>query len=369
MPLPDGTVHIDPGQVRRFAVRALESLGVPGDHASIVADVLITADLRGIRSHGIARLPYFLSRLSSGILNVTPQMVFTARTVTTGVLDADRGLGIVASRDAMHRAMEMASSHGSGFVAVSRSSHFGYAGYWTALAQRHGFVGISMSNGGGRTAPTFGMEGVLGTNPLSVAIPGPGIGGGFCLDMATSMVAAGKVETAVREGRAVPSAWLHTAVGEPRLDDRGKLEDDFPLLPLGGEGEETGGHKGYGLGLMVEILCGALAGSALTARLRESPNSASSVGHFFGALEVSGFRDPGEVAADMEETFEVIRRARKAPGHDRIFIHGEPEAIAEKENTRLGVAVDPVVSAQMRGWEGRLGIDVAWPAHPKTSAE
>jgi L-2-hydroxycarboxylate dehydrogenase (NAD+) len=224
-----------------------------------------------------------------------------------------------------------------------------------------------MSNGGGRTAPTFGLDGVLGTNPLSVAIPGDGVAGGFCLDMATSMVAAGKLETAVREGREVPAGWVHSALEPPRLDERGKLEEDYPLLPLGGEGEETGGHKGYGLGLMTEIFGGALAGTSLQARLRETPDSPAAVGHFFGALKVSGFRDPREVSRDMEATFDVLRASRKAPGHDRIFIHGEPEAIAETENARRGVAVDPVVLTQLRSWKERLGLATDWPVAIETA--
>lgn len=362
-PLPEGSDYLDVADVRHFIEAAMQRVGLPFSDAATVADVLITADLRGIRSHGVARLPYFLSRLHNAELNPTPTMVFTPGSDTTGVLDADRGVGIVASKNALQRAMEMADAFGSGFVAVTRSSHFGYAGYWTAIAQRRGFVGISMSNGGGRTAPTFSVEGVLGTNPLSVAIPGEG-SPGFHLDMATSMVAAGKIETAIRDGRQIPAGWLHQGAGEPSLDDRGKLEPGYPLLPLGGEGDETGGHKGYGLGLMVEILCGALSGSSLAARLGESPAAASSVGHFFGAIRVAGFREPRSVAADMEETFDIIRNARKAPGHDRILIHGEPEALAEHLNSELGVAIDPEVSRQMHAWVDRLGLDLAWSGHP-----
>lgn len=366
-PLPEGSEYLDASEVRLFAESALVAVGLGAGDAASVADVLVTADIRGIRSHGVARLPYFLSRLQRGELNARPRLAFAQRSATTAVLDADRAVGIVASRAAMERAMAMADTHGSGFVAVTGSSHFGYAGYWTALAQRRGFIGIAMSNGGGRTAPTFAVEGMLGTNPLSVAIPGSD-STAFCLDMATSMVAAGKIETALRDGREVPAGWLHRDAGRPSLDDRGKLRPGFPLLPLGGEGDETGGHKGYALALMVELLCGAVAGSALPARLGESAAAATSVGHFFGCLQLAGFRDPAEVAADSDATFDAIRNARKAPGHDRIFIPGEPEAIAEQVSARLGVAIDPEVSRQLHRWAGELGLD-PWRGHRELAAD
>jgi LDH2 family malate/lactate/ureidoglycolate dehydrogenase len=362
--LPAGSVHLAIADVRRFVETAIAAVGLSADDAATVADVLISADLRGIRSHGVARLPYFLSRLHRGEVNPNPAMVFSQGSPTTAVLDADRGLGIVSARDGMRRAIKMAAEHGCGFVAVTRSSHFGYAGYWTAMAERQGYIGVAMSNGGGRTAPTFVVEGVLGTNPLSVAIPGRE-GATFNLDMATSMVATGKIETAIRDGRPVPAGWLHRDAGVPTLDERGKLASEYPMLPLGGDGEETGGHKGYGLALMVELLCGALSGSPLSARMRGSAHAASSVGHFLGALSVRGFREPDDVAADMKETFDVIRSARRAPGHDRIYIHGEPEELAERRNAELGIAVDPEVSRRLHEWVDRLELDVPWIAHPE----
>ncbi|HVR33030.1 MAG TPA: Ldh family oxidoreductase [Acidimicrobiia bacterium] len=358
--MPDDTIYVEADDVRRFAVAALAAAGLTEDDAGLVVDVLLSADTRGIRSHGIARLPYFLSRLSSGVLKSRPQMRFTPRSRTSGVVDADGGVGIVASKFAVDEAMSLARAHGCGFVAVRRSSHFGYAGYWTALAQSAGFVGIAMSNGGGRTAPTFAVEGMLGTNPLSVAFPRSSGGTAFNLDMATSMVAAGKIETLMREGRRLPEGWVHSAAGAPRLDDRGKLEPGFPLLPLGGEGDEFGGHKGFGLGLVVELMCGALAGSPLSERLGETPASVTSVGHFFGVLQADVFAPSEDVAASAEATFETIRAARKEPGRDRVFIPGEPEAFAEAVNARRGVAVDTEVTELLLTWANRLGLTVPW---------
>lgn len=356
--LPEGTIRAPPQLVRDFTAAAFTSAGVAEADALLIADVLVRADLRGVRSHGVARLGYFLNRLENGVLNTSPSMTFTRRTSTTGTLDADDAVGIVAARKAMERAIGMAGDHGSGFVTVTNSSHFGYAGYWAEMAMRQGLIGIAMSNSGRRATPTFAREALLGTNPLSVAIPGGADGTDFHLDMATSAVAVGKVETALRERRPVPDGWV---AGEPVLDEHGILSFDAPLLPLGGDGDVTGGHKGYGLGLMVELLCGALAGSPLSARLAGAGGAAAAaMGHFMGAIEVSGFRDEGEVAADMQTTFDVLRAATKAPGRDRVYIHGEPETEAAEENERLGVPITPALRDEMRRWNDRLGLGFSW---------
>lgn len=200
-----------------------------------------------------------------------------------------------------------------------------------------GFIGICMTNGGRFVTPTFGMEPIFGTNPLSVAIPGGPDGLSFHLDMATSAVARGKIETALREGRPIPKGWAPEAFGQLHLDERGILPYDVPLLPLGGEGPETGGHKGYGLSLMVELLCSILVGQTYP-----------STGHFMGAIKTGGFREPTLIYTQMAETFETIRNAKKAPGQERIYIPGELETIAEAENRRLGIPITPPVLEQIR---------------------
>ncbi len=356
-PLPRGTVRFPPEVVREFIFATFRAAGVPEADARLVADVLTSADLRGIRSHGAARLNFFMVRLEKGLINKSPRMKLHSGSDTTAVLDADNAIGIVASNRAMEEAMGRAGRHGAGFVAVRNSSHFGYAGYWAKKAMERGFIGISMSNGGRRTTPTFGLEPIFGTNPMSVAIPGGPGGTSFHLDMATAVVAVGKVETALREGRPVPRGWVPEAFGTPKLDERSILTHDVPLLPLGGEGEEMGGHKGYGLSLMVELLCSVLSGSDLDARIAGAAGEGTpSTGHLMGAIQVAGFREPALVFEQMARTFDIIRRARKAPGRDRIFIHGEPEAIAEEENKRLGVPITPAVLEQMRRLNERLKL-------------
>ena len=357
-PLPPGTKRYDPAVVQNFIASALRAAGVATEDAALVAEVLVGADLRGVRSHGAARVTYFLNFLERGKINVAPKMSFTQKTDTTGVLDADNGLGIIAAGKAMDEAMKMAARHGTGFVGVTNSSHFGYAGYWAERAMRKGFIGISMSNSGGRTTPTFGSEGMLGTNPFSVAIGGGANGTDFLLDMATTTVAVGKIETALREGREIPKGWVSEAHAKPALNDKGILQHESPLLPLGGAGTEHGGHKGYGLNLMIELLCGAVMGTPFADRIAGAGGkSRPAMGHLIGAIQIAGFREPKEVHADMQETFKILRGAEKEPGHDRIYIHGEPEAIATAENRKIGIPITPKILEQLHKVAERLRIN------------
>ncbi len=360
--LPEGTVRMPSASARDFVASAFRAVGVPEHDADLVADVLVSADLRGIRSHGVARMSYFLVRLEKGTINKRPNLRFERGSDTTGLLFGDNAIGIVAAARAMEEALTMAGRSGSGFVAVRDSSHFGYAGYWAQRAMREGFIGISMSNSGRRVAPTFSDESILGTNPLAVTIAGGEGETDFFLDMATSAVAVGKVETALREGRDIPRGWVAEAGARPILDDDGVLSYDAPLLPLGGEGDETGGHKGFGLSLMVELLCGALAGSGLADRIAgASGDSPAAMGHFMGAIAVAGFRPLELVQADMADTFDLIRKAGRTPGRDRIFIHGEPEAMAEAENQELGIPVTPALLDQLLRWNSRLDLGFDLP--------
>jgi len=214
-----------------------------------------------------------------------------------------------------------------------------------------------MSNSGGRTAPTYAAEGLLGTNPFSVGIGG-GEGTDFLLDMATTTVAVGKIETALREGREIPPGWVSEAHGKPELNERGVLKHESPLLPLGGAGTESGGHKGYGLNLMIELLCGAVSGTPFDERIAGAGGaSRPAMGHLMGAIQLSGFREPAAVHADMQETFGILRGAKKEPGQDRVYIHGEPEAIATEENRRIGVPITPKVLEQLHAAAERLRIN------------
>lgn len=353
--IPAGSTLVPHRRAEEFATTLLRELGVPPMESSLVAQVLVEADVRGIRSHGLARIPYFLDRIERGSISANPEMTFSRRSDTTATLDARNGIGVIASDKAMDEAMGMADRHGSGFVVVKDSSHFGFAGFWAEKAKAAGFIGISLSNSGGRVAPTFGVEALLGTNPLAVAIPGRRTD--FVLDMATSAVAVGKIETAIREGKPIPKGWM-TSGSRPQLDERGILPFDAALLPLGGEGTESGGHKGYGLSLLVELLCGALGGTSFDARVAgASGEGRPAMGHFMGAIRVDGFRETDEVKEDMEETFDRLRSSQKVPGEDRIYIQGEPEAIAAERALVEGIVVTPPVMKSLEVWADRLGVE------------
>lgn len=343
--LPEGTVRFPSEIVRDFMAAVFKAKGLSEANARLSAEALLSADLWGIRSHGVARLPKFVDLFDQGVINRTPEMTFRAGSDTTGILDADNGSGIVAANMAMEEALSMAGRHGTGFVAVCNSNHFAFPGYWAQKAANRGFIGICLSTGGHFVTPTFGLEPILGTNPMSIAIPGGSRGKGFYLDMATSVVARGKIETSLREGRPLPKGWVPESFGEPKLDDHGILTFDVPLLPLGGEGTETGGHKGYALSLMVELLCSILGG-----RVNHG------TGHFMGAISIEGFRESSMVFAQMEEIFEGVRKAKKAPGSTRILIPGELERIAEEENRRLGIPITLPLLAQIRRLNRELDL-------------
>lgn len=350
-------MHYDAGRVRAFVAAVFRAHDVPAHESDLVADVLVSADLRGIRSHGVARLPYFSVRLQNGVIAPAPDMTVDDRSPTTCAIDAANGLGIVASRLATERVIAMARDHGSGFATVTHSNHFGYAGYWAMRIAEHGMIGIAMANSGRRVTPTFGVESLLGTNPIAVALPGGEDGSDFVLDMATSTVAVGKIETALREDRSLPDGWVSSDGATPALDENGTLDYAAPLLPLGGEGDTAGGHKGYGLSLMVELLCGALAGTPLAARLSGAGGAGpSEMGQFFGAIRIDGFRSLTEVQSDMDATFETLRGATRAPGHDRIYVHGEPEVEAERANLEAGLPITPALLAQMHRLDEQLQL-------------
>ncbi|MDG2187486.1 MAG: Ldh family oxidoreductase [Hyphomicrobiales bacterium] len=355
--LPEGTKRHDPIVVKNFLSTALIRVGVEPDDADLVSDVLVAADLRGVRSHGAARLSYFIVRLEKGTLNLNPKMDIKMNSKTTGLLDAENGIGIIAANKAMQKSLEIAEEYGTGFIGVANSSHFGFAGYWSDLAMKRGFIGISMSNSGGRTTPTYARESMLGTNPMSVAIPG-GESTDFLLDMATTTVAVGKIETALREGRDVKEGWVSPMGDTPELDANGVLTYGAPLLPLGGAGMESGGHKGYGLNLMVELLCGAVTGTSFADRIKGARgNDRPAMGHLMGAIRLDGFRDPIEIQKEMNATYNIIRNAKKEPDQDRVYIHGEPEAIAIEENSRLGIPITQAVYDQLEKIAERYGIN------------
>ena len=234
-----------------FTRRVFESLGIPKEDARIAADVLIEADLRGFDCHGVGRLFPYYNRIRRGLIEIKPEIHIAWVTPTTGSCDGGNGLGMVVGHRAMTACIARAEEFGSAFLAVSRSNHFGIAGYYTSMALAGNMIGIAMTNASPRVVPTGGTTGILGTNPISVAVPRTAKPP-FLLDMATSAVSSGKLDVAVRKGVEIPEAWVYPSV-KPFLDEDGVVPMSVLHYPLGGS-METGGYKGYGLSLMVDIL-------------------------------------------------------------------------------------------------------------------
>jgi LDH2 family malate/lactate/ureidoglycolate dehydrogenase len=351
-----GRIQCPADRLRAFTAQVLAALGVPEADARIAADVFVEADLRGFDSHGVARLPWFVRRMQLGLITVEPAIDIRWGTSTTGRCDGGNGLGMIVGHRAMTACIARAREMGAAFLAVKGSNHFGIAGYYSSMALRHRMIGIALSNASPRVVPTGGTTGILGTNPISVAIPRRE-GCPFILDMSTSAVSSGKIDVAVRKGQPVPEGWVYPSV-EPFLDATGVVPMSVLQYPLGGK-TLTGGHKGFGLGLLVDILCGVLSGANTGSRLAASqtPGTTSNMGHLFGALQVAGFRDETEFDADLDRLVEDVTASPPEAGVERVVIPGEPEMLRRDANIRRGVPVLSAVAEKLRQVAADLGLE------------
>ena len=348
---------IDAEVLRDFTEKVFERLGVPTEDAKIAADVLIEADLRGFDCHGVARLFPCFNRIKNVVIETNPKIKIQWLTHTTGHCDGGNGLGMVVGWHAMKACLSRAEEFGSAFLAVNRSDHFGIAGYYSSMALDSDMIGIAMTNGSPRVVPTGGTTGILGTNPISVAIPrkqDPP----FILDMSTSTVSSGKIDIVVRKGQEVPNGWVYPSV-EPFLDSQGVVPMSVLQYPLGGK-KITGGYKGYGLGLMVDILSGVLSGANFGSRLSASkkPQTRANMGHFLGAMKISGFRRIEEFNKDFDSLVQDIKSSPLEPDTERIFIPGEPEILARKEIQKKGIPILPSVLEKLKQIASELGLKI-----------
>ncbi len=331
--------------LRHFCQQVFERLEVPEEEAAITADVLVAADLRGIDSHGVARLKRYVNGLRTGRMIANPRVQVIKETLSTALIDGGGGLGQPIGVRAMRLAIEKAREGGAGFVAVRNSNHYGIAGYYAIMALDSDCIGISMTNASPLVVPTFGREAILGTNPISVAAPA-GQERPFVLDMATSVVPRGKLELYHLLAKPLLEGWAVDERGS-RTTDTGAILRNLSerlgggILPLGGEGEELGGHKGYGLALTVDILSGVLGGAGYADGVHpkgeEGKMKPGSVGHFFGALLIEAFRPLEEFRAAMDDLIRRLKGAAKAEGENRIYIHGEKEWEMEEERRKRGI--------------------------------
>jgi len=361
-------IRISPDLLQRFMVDVFTGIGLPRADAETCAEVLITADLRGIDSHGIGRLKrIYFDRIREGIVSPVTEMEVVKDTPTTAVIDGRNGMGHVIGKKAMETAIEKAARSGLGMVACRNSSHYGIAGYYALMAVEKDMIGITGTNARPSIAPTFGVENMLGTNPLTFGIPTdeefP-----FVLDCATSITQRGKIEVYEREGKEIPPGWVIDGEGQTRTDTARVLKDlvsgGAALTPLGGPGEVQGGHKGYGYAGVVEILSAALSGGNFLKALsgyRDGEKVPYLLGHFFIAVNPEFFmgveifkRIAGAIARDL-------RNSKKIPGAERIYTAGEKEYLAEQERRETGIPIPAKLRQEMIEMRDRLNLDYRFP--------
>jgi LDH2 family malate/lactate/ureidoglycolate dehydrogenase len=343
-------------QLKDLIVRVLERLDVaPGD-AAVVADVLAAADLRGIESHGSGRLEsYYVSRIRGGLLEPKPNVQTIRETATSVLVDAGNGLGHPVARRTMERVIEKAKQTGAAFGSVRNSNHFGIAGYYAMMALEHDMIGICSTNSVRYGTVTYGKEIMLGTNPLAFAIP-TAKEPPFVLDFATTTVPRGKLEVYNRKSLPLKHGWAVDSEGHETTDPQTALAG--ALLPLGGFGVEGGGHKGYGLGLLVDILCGVLSGGAFgnDLPLPSSGPQPGKISHFFGAIRVDGFRDVDAFKADMDKELRSFKASGKAPGCERIYVAGEIEHENTLRHRANGLPIHEKVWTGLEKLSAELGV-------------
>jgi len=333
----------------RFSRRVFEHFGVPPDDARIAAGILEAADLRGVDSHGVARLRTYFDMLSLGRINPKPSVTIVRESASTATVDGDNGLGLVVGPKANAIAMAKAAEAGSGWVSVRNTNHYGIAGWYVLEALKKDLIGWAMTNSTKLVAPLWGAERMLGTNPIAIAFPGaeePPI----VIDLATCAAAYGKIEIAVRAGEKIPKGWAIDRAGKDTEDPQAMI-DGGALLPLGSD-RERGGHKGYGLAIAVDVLSAVLSGANWGpftppfALRQELPARAVGlgIGHFFGALRIDAFIDPDEFKRQIDDFVRTFRATKPAPGTNGPILPGDPEREAEAIRSKLGIPlVVPVV--------------------------
>jgi L-2-hydroxycarboxylate dehydrogenase (NAD+) len=361
--MAEKSVYVPVKTLVQFMEGALQAMGIPLEDAKIIADVLITADLWGVRSHGVAHLKMYRERMKKGLhLPITNWQV-VKDTPTTAVMDGGNGMGMVVGYHAMQIAIQKARQYGLGAVAVRNSSHYGVAGYYPLMAVKAGMVGLSVTNAHPSTAPTFGVQPMLGTNPIAVAAPSDEAFP-YLYDAATSIVPRGKIEVAARAGKPIPEGWVINQNGVSATDTARMIEEmnqgQVALLPVGGMGELMGGHKGYSLATMVEIFSAAFQNGTflwgLTDTDAEGKPQFLRIGHFFLAIDVEHFIPLAEFKKIAGDILRELRSSTKSPGASRIYTAGEKEYYHTQRILAEGVEITPGVQKALQTLRLELGL-------------
>lgn len=352
-------------ELESFMIDVFTGVGVPEDEARICADVLITADKRGIDSHGVGRLkPIYYDRIvKTGIQKSVTEFEVVRDCKATAVVDGHDGMGMVVGKRCMQMAIDKAKEHGVGMVVARNSTHYGFAAYYPLMAVRQGMVGATTTNARPSIAPTFGVENMLGTNPLVFAMPTdedfP-----FTNDYATSVIQRGKIEQWAREGKRCPEGLVINQDGESSTDSAQILKDliggTAALAPIGGVGEDTGGYKGYGFATVVELLSTSFSQNAFLKQLggkdAEGNNIPIPIGHSFMAIDVECFTDLEAFKKHTGDILRELRGSKKAPGQERIYTCGEKEHLAWLERKDKGAPVGDSVKSELLAMRDELKL-------------
>jgi LDH2 family malate/lactate/ureidoglycolate dehydrogenase len=344
------------GALKAFILVVLDRWGTPPGVADLTADLMVRTDLRGVDSHGVGMLPTYQRWRRAGFIVPAAEPKIVRDDGTTAVIDGQQAFGHYVSTLGMELAIAKARAHGVGFVVARNSNHYGAAANYSMMALAQDMIGLSMTNSPWpAVVPTFGRQAMLGTNPISLAAPA-GREHPFVLDMATSTVAIGKLAVAVRWNKPIPEGWALDPSGQPTRDPS-VAYDTRLMTPLGAT-RELGGHKGYGLAVMVDILAGVLAGASYADKNRRSPEepTRANVGHFFGAIDVARFRPLDLFQADMDDLLRALKDSPKAEGEERIWVAGEPEWECEKRRRAEGVPMAPGLVEQLRALAADLDL-------------
>jgi LDH2 family malate/lactate/ureidoglycolate dehydrogenase len=351
-------------QLYSFAHKIFLSIGCDEAAAATASKVLLSADLRGIDSHGIARLSGYVRLWEAGRVNANPQIKIIHETPSTAVVDGDSGLGLVVAPFAMQVAIDKAKNVGTGWVSVQNSNHFGIAGYHAMMALAHDMIGMAMTNASALVAPTFSTERMLGTNPICVTIPA-GNEPPFVADLATTTAANGKLEILQRKNLAAPVGWIQDKQGNSTTDAHA-LKNGGALLPLGGD-REHGSHKGYALGAVVDIFSAVLSGANYGPWVPPFPayvpmpenQPGKGIGHFFGAMRIDAFRPADDFKQHMDNWIRRFRSAQTIPGQQKVLIPGDPEREMEAIRIKEGIPLLPAIVTDLTDLGNKFSITLS----------
>jgi L-2-hydroxycarboxylate dehydrogenase (NAD+) len=353
---------IDPAQLKDFCQKAFLKMGWSNQESVKATEVLVSADLRGIDSHGVARLEGYHRLWTKGRINSKAIPKIVRESPSTATMDADKGIGLIVAPKAMEIAIEKAQKVGTGWVAVKNSNHFGIAGFHAMMASKKKMIGIAMTNASPLVSPTFSTERMLGTNPIAIAIPSATYPD-FVGDFATTTAANGKLEILQRENKEAPKGWVQDKGGNPSINPN-ELKDGGALLPLGGD-REHGSHKGFILGSWVDIFSGVLSQANFGpwvppfVSFLDPPSDpvGEGIGHFFGVMDIGAFQEEKEFLEKMDTWIQAFKNAKPTLGNERVVIPGEPELEYEKERSKNGIPVQEKVANSLSELKKELGIE------------